>query len=206
VNGIGAVECFNQVNTLAEVAKGKSLKASNLWFAAREKADAQQKAKEKAQQKAEIKALLKSGDKQIEEAKELIEAMQGLKLEEGSCGGLVFLFLFYFLLARLEGNRCVSVIVLTAMGCLVSSLADAANRGGCSVSKDESVIELFEDSCSQEVLESLIQEIGLVCTEDHRMEGASLSMAAPTDEGLSREADLRHRFLGALCWKGSSHE
>ena len=126
VRGAGVVECFAKINQLAEIAKGKSLEASNLWLAAKEKADAERRAKAKAQQKAEIKALLKSGDKQVEEAKELIEAMQGLKLEEGSCGGLVFLFLFYFLLARLEGNRCVSVVVLAAMGCLVASFADAA--------------------------------------------------------------------------------
>ena len=36
------------------------------------------------------------------------------------------------------------------------------------------------------------------------MEGAALSMAAPTEQGLSEEADLRHRFLEALCWSEAS--
>ncbi len=126
VRGVGVVKCFADINQLAKIAEGKSLRASNLWLAAREQADAEKKAEAKALQKAEIKALLNAGDKQVEEAKELIKAMEGLVVEEGSCGGLVFLFLFYFLLARLEGNRCVSVVVLAAMGCLVASFADAA--------------------------------------------------------------------------------
>lgn len=93
----------------------------------------------------------------------------------------------------------VGIIIILAAGGAYASPRTAA-YGGCSVSSDETVIELFEDSCSPEVLEELIEQVGLVCTQEHRMEGASLSMAAPTEQGLSEEADLRHRFLEVLCW------
>ena len=200
VRGVDVIECFAKITQLAKIAEKKSLKASNLWLAAKEKADAEKKAKAKARQEAEIKALIEGGEKQVEEAKELIEAMQGLKLEEGSCGGFI-LVLIYGLLGFLGGCRSKLLMVLIALGCM-TSVADAAAKNGCSLDSDESIIELFEDSCSQQVLEKLIEEVGLVCTEEHRMEGASLSMAAPTEQGLSEEADLRLRFLEALCWKG----
>lgn len=134
--------------------------------------------------------------------KELLEAielrLEALEIQEGSCGGFLIVIL-YGLLGLLGGCRSRLLVVLVALGSM-TSLADAAAKRGCSLDSNENIIELFEGSCSPEVLQSLIEEVGLVCTEEHRMEGASLSMAAPTEQGLSQEADLRHRFLEALCW------
>jgi hypothetical protein len=124
--------------------------------------------------------------------------------DEVKCAGLnhpgaLLLVLFFFLLARLEGNRSVSVIVLSVMGCLVASFADAATKDGCTLN-NERVYEAIENSCTPDILMSLIEEVDLECTEEHRMEGASLSMAAAAG-GLLPKADLRLRFLEALCWK-----
>tara|TARA_E500000331_G_scaffold351305_1_gene397695 strand:+ start:182 stop:1222 length:1041 start_codon:yes stop_codon:yes gene_type:complete len=114
----------------------------------------------------------------------------------------LLLVLFFFLLARLEGNKSVSVIVLTVMGCLVASFADAAPKatyGGCTLLSSGEVYEAYAGACTPGVLESLIEEVGLVCTQEHMDEGASLSGAAAAG-GLLPKADLRLRFVEALCW------
>ena len=197
--------CFDAQEKATEELNILVHKAQKLYWDRHEmKRKEDRAAKEAAKAKA-AQELLEEGNKQLEESQKVLDALIELNdvvVEEGSCGGFLIV-LIYGLLGFLGGCRSKLLVVLVALGSM-TSLADAAAKGGCSVDSDENIIELFEASCSTEVLQSLIEEEGLICTEEHRMEGASLSMAAPTKQGLSKEADLRHRFLEALCFSESS--
>ena len=92
----------------------------------------------------------------------------------------------------------VGIVIILAAGGAYAAPKTAAH-GGCAISSDESTIEIFENSCSPEVLEELIEQVGLECTTKHKMEAAGLSESNAAG-GLNEKSDLRLRFIEALCW------